>query len=86
MEKKNDYVNPQVRSDYANMTLLDYFAGQALAGILSNGDTASILAQDMQGQYANGKSLAAGMAYRIADAMIAEKEAWAERQREVRRG
>ena len=52
------------------MTLLDYFAGQALAGMLSYSQN------DISGNWANNCSWAgvAEDAYRYAEAMLAERE------------
>jgi hypothetical protein len=61
------------RSDYDNsdagMSLRDWFAGQALAGILGGGFADTIPHDDL-----NGGRDAAAFAYQYADAMIAERK------------
>lgn len=52
------------------MTLRDYFAGQALAGLISTGKTPS--APKFKGQ--TGSQWFASEAYGYADAMLAERE------------
>ena len=54
----------------AGMTLRDWFAGQALSGILSGGFADTIPHDDV-----NGGGDAAFFAYQYADAMIAAREA-----------
>ena len=51
--------------DYSGMTLRDYFAGQALAGILAGGFADTVPHDDI-----NGGSDAAFFAYSYADAML----------------
>ena len=51
------------------MTLRDYFAGQALAGIMANNSLLVAANQDD-----NVKTIVAEMAYETADAMLAERE------------
>ena len=58
-----------VKGDYG-MTLRDYFAGQALVGVISNvspGDIIDISAGSKGGKFIVGAS------YKLADAMIAQK-------------
>jgi hypothetical protein len=61
------------RSDYDNstagMTLRDWFAGQALAGILGGGFADTIPHDDL-----NGGRDAAAFAYQYADAMLAARK------------
>ena len=58
----------EVPERYAGMTLRDWFAGQALAGILAGGFADTIPHDDVTG----GQD-AAAFAYQYADAMIAER-------------
>jgi hypothetical protein len=56
-------------SQNRGMTLRDWFAGQALAGILGGGFADTIPHDDL-----NGGRDAAAFAYQYADAMIAERK------------
>jgi hypothetical protein len=55
--------------EHNGMTLRDWFAGQALAGILGGGFADTIPHDDL-----NGGRDAAAFAYQYADAMIAERK------------
>lgn len=64
-------VSPMGDVDYGDpgMSLLDYFAGQALAGILAGGFADTIPHDDV-----GGGDQAAGFAYQYADAMLKARE------------
>lgn len=55
-------------SIFCGMSLRDWFAGQALAGILAGGFADTVPHDD-----ANGGGDAAGFAYQYADAMLARR-------------
>lgn len=64
--------------DASGMSLRDYFAGQALAGLLANPKRYEYIASKVESgeltqEAASAKN--AHKAYRVADAMIAEREA-----------
>lgn len=60
--KDNPYAFPMPDNAQWGMTLRDYFAGQALAGLLANPDYTGLIA------------VSANDAYQFADAMLAERE------------
>lgn len=55
------------------MTLREYFAGQALAGFCSSQETLQIAHQSGEGQGSQTRQVIAGAAYDMADAMLAER-------------
>jgi len=55
------YIEPEYGSSYGGMTLRDYFAGQALAGMLANSSARGAWATYAEHSYAQ------------ADAMLAER-------------
>lgn len=55
------------------MTLRDYFAGQALAGIMSNYKDIITFAKSCYGKDSKGLQALSNMAYQHADTMIAER-------------
>lgn len=61
--------NKNIRIYKSGMTLRDYFAGQALMGILGNSSIIDYLPSDLNGTY-NIENYA----YKYADAMLAERE------------
>ena len=67
------------RINNPGMTLRDYFAGQALAGILAGGFADTIPHDDV-----NGGEDAAFFAYQYADAMIAARAALAKVRGEIK--
>lgn len=64
-----DHYNPRGEFHQTGMTLLDWFAGQALTGILAGGFASTIPHDDI-----NGGGDAAFFAYQYADAMIAARK------------
>lgn len=58
----------QLGDDYQGMSLRDWFAGQALGGLTSSGDTVARASRT-----ADAEAYLASWAYRIADAMLAER-------------
>jgi hypothetical protein len=66
--KKNDQAFPVGYNGHPGMTLRDYFAAQAMQGLLANGWCAS-LRNDHYGENA-GNSTVAIDAYMMADAML----------------
>ena len=60
-------------AEYPGMTLRDWFAGQALAGILS-GPHAEELAKVMEQDDTARSPVVAILSYKFADAMLAERE------------
>ncbi len=58
---------PHMDSGHAGMSLRDYFAGQALAGIAANPVSSCYPGGEIQSQ------AEARLAYRLADAMLAER-------------
>ena len=57
-----DLINQEGRRNPAGMTLRDYFAGQALAGILASAN------------FGNVKDWIGAKAYEVADSMLAARE------------
>lgn len=74
MSSKNNggpaFSRPETEHEYSNegMSLRDYFAGQALAGILAGGFADTVPHDDV-----GGGDQAAAFAYQYADAMILER-------------
>jgi hypothetical protein len=66
--KKNDQAFPVGYNGHEGMTLRDYFAAQAMQGLLANGWCAS-LRNDHYGEDAGNSSVAID-AYMMADAML----------------
>lgn len=64
-----------VHVENPGMTLRDYFAGQALAGMTANPDIQEFIESQLElDRWPDGPRAFAHFAYRIADAMIAEKK------------
>ena len=61
----------ELNSPEQGMSLRDYFAGQALAGLCA--DTDNTFAEDVATGIRGGKFVV-GAAYKLADAMLAEQE------------
>jgi hypothetical protein len=65
-------IGPDFNPGYHGMTLRDWFAGQALAGIM--GDMERAWSEAKATRQASMPDFLAGAAYRYADAMIAARE------------
>lgn len=55
------------------MSLRDWFAGQALNGILSDGETQAIISKLSRAENASSTAYVAKAAYEFADAMLKER-------------
>jgi hypothetical protein len=62
------------RVEYSGMTLRDYFAGQALVGLLS-GDIESLHLEAKASGEPSIRKFVTAVSYTYADAMLAEREA-----------
>lgn len=52
----------------------DWFAGQALAGLMSDGETQAIISKLSREENANSTEYVAKVAYELADAMLKERQ------------
>ena len=75
-DNPNAFPTPESEHNYAveGMSLRDYFAGQALAGLLADGTMNKIANIDPETTSTEDEQLCADMCYSIADAMLAERE------------